>query len=245
MPTTTQIGQPGPANDRIGGIPRLHYFDLSSRGRGQAIRLLFLDAGICFTDVRYTFEEFGRDVQASLMASPDGLNPTGSLPVVELDGGEAMTQSYPILRHFSRVLGNVYDGGDGGDDEEAEAEAKTFWVDRICDVVIDWRTRFVDSYFSTNRTDDYTRHCEHTRPRYMKALERHLTENRFANRGPFVAGQKFTYADIVLYQLLHDEELAKGDLDGLEHYPRLKKVVEAVTARPNIKAFLESDEYKG
>lgn len=86
MPTTTQIGQAGPANDRVGGIPSVHYFDFLSRGRAQPIRLLFIDAGISFIDIRYTFEEFSRDIQPSLMAAPDGLSPTGSVPVVELNG---------------------------------------------------------------------------------------------------------------------------------------------------------------
>jgi prostaglandin-H2 D-isomerase / glutathione transferase len=234
MPTTTQIGQSGPANDKIGGVPTVHYFDFFSKGRGQVVRLLFLDAGIAFTDVRYTFEEFPRDIRPALMA-PEGLNPTGNLPVVELNG-QAITQSYPILRHFSRVLGNAYDG---------DSEAEMFWVDRICDIVIDWRTKFVDSYFSSNQKEDYVKHCEQNRSRYMNALERHLTQNELARKGPYVCGGKFTYADMVLFQVLHDEELGKGDMNGVQDYPRLKKVVEAVRSRPNVKAFLESEEYKG
>lgn len=234
MPSTTQIGRPGPANHKIGGLPTIHYFDFFSKGRGQVVRLLFLDAGIAFTDLRYTFDEFPRDIRPAFLR-PGGLNPIGNLPVVELNG-QAMTQSYPILRHFSRLLGNAYDG---------DSEAAMFWVDRICDIVIDWRTRFVDAYFSANQKEDYARYCEQARPRYLDGLERHLTENELASGGPHVAGAKFTYADMVLFQLLHDEELGKGDLSGLQGYPRLREVVEAVRGRPNVKAFLESEDYKG
>jgi len=109
-------------------------------------------------------------------------------------------------------------------------------------VVIDWRTEFVDSHFSANRKEEYGRHCEQNRPRYMKALERHLNE---AKRGPFVAGKKFTYADMVLFQVLHDEELGKGQMEGLGDFPRLREVVDAVRSRPNVKAFWASEEYKG
>ena len=130
MPTTTQIGQPGPANDKIGGIPKVHDFDFLSKGRGQVLRLLFLDTGISFTDIRYTFDEFPKEIKPAFMASPDGLNPTGNVPVVELNG-QALTQSYSILRHFSRVLGNAYDG---------DSEAEMFSVDRSCDVVIEAAT---------------------------------------------------------------------------------------------------------
>jgi glutathione S-transferase len=61
---------------------------------------------------------------------------------------------------------------------------------------------------------------------YLRALERHLTENKMAQRGPYVIGQKFTYVDMVTsvplswrwpdangvrrFQVLHDEELGKG-----------------------------------
>ena len=36
------------------------------------------------------------------------MNPTGKIPVVELNG-QVLTQSYPMLRHFARLLGQ-YDG---------------------------------------------------------------------------------------------------------------------------------------
>ena len=79
----------------------------------------------------------------------------------------------------------------------------------------------------------------------MDALERHLTENKYAQRGPCAAGQKFTYADMVIFQVLHDEELAKGDMGKLNSHPRLAKLADAVRNRPNVKAFLNSPDYKG
>ena len=147
-----------------------------------------------------------------------------------------MTQSYAIIRHFSRVLGNAYDG---------DTEDEMFWVDRMCDITIDWRTKFVDAYFSEKQKEEYDAHCKNNRPNYMDALERHLTENKYAQRGPYVAGQKFTYADMVIFQVLHDEELAKGDMGKLNSHPRLAKLADAVRNRPNVKAFLNSPDYKG
>jgi prostaglandin-H2 D-isomerase / glutathione transferase len=47
------------------------------------------------------------------------------------------------------------------------------------------------------------------------------------------------------FQVLHDEELGKGDMKGLKEYPRLAKLADAVRNRPNVKAFLNSPEYKG
>lgn len=58
-------------------------------------------------------------------------------------------------------------------------------------------------------------------------------------------GQKVTYADFVVYQVCHDEQLTQDGRKGLQEYPRLAKLVEAVEARENVKKFLGSDEYKG
>jgi glutathione S-transferase len=66
MPEEHQVGQPGLANEKIGGIPTVHYFDFFSKGRGQVIRLLFIDAGIAYNDVRYTFDEHPKDISPTL-----------------------------------------------------------------------------------------------------------------------------------------------------------------------------------
>ena len=54
------------------------------------------------------------------------MNPLGSLPIVVLNG-QNLTQSYAILRHFARRLGEY----------EGETEEEKYWADVICDAVID------------------------------------------------------------------------------------------------------------
>ena len=66
MPSSKQIGQESENNRKIGGVPTIHYFDFQSRGRGQVVRLLWEDAEISYTDVRYTFEEVCHYLQYSL-----------------------------------------------------------------------------------------------------------------------------------------------------------------------------------
>ena len=100
-----------------------------------------------------------------------------------------MTQSYAIVRYFSRVLGDQYDG---------DTEGEIFWVDRICDNTIDWRTKFVDAYFSEKQKEDYESHFHMNRTRFMYGLELHLTKNKLAQRGLFVIGEKFTYVDMAI-----------------------------------------------
>jgi len=60
-----------------------------------------------------------------------------------------------------------------------------------------------------------------------------------------VIGKNITYADFVIYQVCHDEGLTKEGRKGLKDFPRLVQLVDALEARPNIKAFLGSERYLG
>ena len=63
--------------------------------------------------------------------------------------------------------------------------------------------------------------------------------------GPYVTGKDITYADLVLYQICHDEGLTQDGRKGLKDHPKLAELVDAVEARSNVKAFLQSDRYLG
>ncbi|KAF2094659.1 glutathione S-transferase-like protein [Rhizodiscina lignyota] len=230
MPTTKDVGTKSASNDKIGGIPTIHYLNFLSRGRGQVVRLLFEDAGIAYVDVRYDSDEHYNQSKQSIIKK---MNPTATMPVVELNG-RVLTQSYPMLRHFARQL-NAYDGAT--DDER-------YWADLVCDIASDWRTLFVQAFFSKEK-DEYVRHCEGYRKDVLQALERHLSGNEFSRDGAFLLGERVTYADFVLYQILHDEGLTKDGRKGLEEYPRLRKLVDAMEERENVKKFLQSDRYLG
>lgn len=263
MPSTKKIGSHSAANDAIGGVPTLHYFDFQSRGRGQVVRLLWEDAGIAYEDVRYSFEEFP-DVKKNKISE---LNPTGNIPVVELNG-KILTQSYAILRQFARLLGK-YDG---------KNEEEKYWADAMCDIAIDCeiplphlprhslpshsghsimyalltlpffhsgRTLFIQAFFSPNKSETYPEHQKTTRAHYLSALETHLKSNGLSQQGPYVIGKEITYADMVIYQICHDENLTQDGRKGLKDYPRLTKLVDALEGRENVKNFLESDRYLG
>ena len=55
------------------------------------------------------------------------MNPCGNIPIIEMPNGKILTQSYAILRHWARCMG-AYDG---------KTEDEKYWVDAICDIVID------------------------------------------------------------------------------------------------------------
>ncbi|KAG8526308.1 uncharacterized protein KY384_000301 [Bacidia gigantensis] len=229
MPTTQRALSPSEGNDALGGIPEILYFDFQSRGRGQAVRLLLEDAQIAYDDTRYSFPEYPEWKETGLAK----LNPVKTIPVVKLNG-KILTQSYAILRHFARVLGKY-----GGQSEDEE-----YWIDAITDVVSDWRTLFLAAFLNPNQQETYPKHQEGDRKRFLEGIQSHLATHD-SKSGSFILGQNFTYADIVLYQILHDENLTQEGGKGLQEYPRLKALVNATEERPNIKAFLASDRYRG
>ncbi|KAL8998273.1 MAG: hypothetical protein Q9188_006138 [Gyalolechia gomerana] len=230
MPTTQRALHPSAGNDALGGVPEILYFDFASRGRGQAVRLLLEDAQIAYDDTRYSFQEYPEWKEAGLME----LNPVKTVPVVKLNE-KNLTQSYAILRYFAKLL-RSYDG---------KSPEEQFWVDALCDIVSDWRTLYLQAFFNSNQRETYPKHKEGDRKRFLEGLQAHLTSNEFSKAGPFILGQTFTYADIVLYQIAHDEDLTQEGGKGLQQYHRLKQLVNAVEERPNIKAFLASDRYRG
>lgn len=107
------------------------------------------------------------------------------------------------------------------------------------------RTLFLKAFFSDNQAADYQKHIEGNRKKYINAIETHLKRSDLSRRGPFVIGNEISYADLVLYQVLHDENLVQDGRKGLQGYQRLVKLVDAVEARPNIKKFLNSADYLG
>lgn len=58
-------------------------------------------------------------------------------------------------------------------------------------------------------------------------------------------GREITYADLVLYQILHDEGLVQDGREGLQGYERLVQLVDGVEGRPNIRKFLDGPDYLG
>ncbi|NP_001360541.1 GST N-terminal domain-containing protein [Caenorhabditis elegans] len=74
-------------------VPQLYYFTI--RGFGEYIRLLFLDNGIKFEDIRFDYEgnEWQEFKKGMLL---------GQLPCLKVDGQE-IVQTGAIMRHLGRV----------------------------------------------------------------------------------------------------------------------------------------------
>jgi glutathione S-transferase len=107
------------------------------------------------------------------------------------------------------------------------------------------RTLFIQAFFSPNKDETYPKHQKTDRANFLNALESHLKSNNLSTQGPFVIGKEITYADMVIYQICHDENLVQDGRKGLKEYPRLTQLVDAVESRLNVKAFLLSERYLG
>jgi len=107
------------------------------------------------------------------------------------------------------------------------------------------RTLFILAFFSPDKEKTYPAHQSGDRDRFLSALGTHLKTNELSKRGPFVIGKSVTYADLVIYQICHDENLTQDGRKGLKDYPRLKQLVDAVEGRENVRAFLKSERYLG
>ena len=131
------------------------------------------------------------------------MNPAAKVPILELNG-KILTQSYAILRYLARLLHEC----------DGQSAYERYLVDALCDVVIDWRTRLVDALLAPNSANELAKYRQTTRIGFPTAIKKHLESNSLSVSGPFVLTDRITYADLVIYQILRDEELTKASRQG-------------------------------
>ncbi|UKZ88701.1 uncharacterized protein TrAFT101_004444 [Trichoderma asperellum] len=197
-------------------IPTLHYFDLGTLGRGEVIRLFLRDAGIEFKDIRHRYGTWSVE---SDKFKQQGITRTGKLPALIING-TILNQHVPILRYLSRDLGR-YDG---------ETNHEKFQVDAVADNYIDWRAQWVANI--GNPSDDYKNKFL---PMYYAAVAKYYSENN----GPYLLGDKITYADFAVYQSVDNDERI-GALPA-ELPAEIVKLREAIEGRPNIAAYIKEN----
>ncbi|RFU75739.1 glutathione s-transferase chloride channel, c-terminal [Trichoderma arundinaceum] len=201
-------------------IPTLHYLDIGRMGRGEVVRLFMRDAGIKFNDIRHAYDDTWPATSEKLKA--EGITRTGKVPAL-LINGVTLNQHIPILRYLSRDIGR-YDG---------ETNHEKFQIDAVSDVYIDWRTRWVASLSGV--TEDYKNNFV---PQYYNVIAKYYSQNQ----GPYLLGDKITYADFAVYQSIDNDERI-GTLPS-ELPEAVQKFREAFEARPSIAAYIEEHRVK-
>ncbi|KAH8811315.1 glutathione S-transferase [Xylogone sp. PMI_703] len=194
--------------------PTLRYFDIGSLGRGEPIRLFFKDVGIEFKDIRIPHDDNWPTVSAELQKK--GLSRSGKIPVLEYND-VILTEHVPILRYLARDLG-AYDG---------ETNYDKYIVDAVADLYIDWRAQWA----SGASTDKFK---NETAPAYYNVIAQYYADRS----GPYLLGDKITYADYLVYESIDNDEVTKSLPAKLP--AAIQKFREAFEARPNVAAYLAS-----
>ncbi|EEA26764.1 hypothetical protein TMatcc_004946 [Talaromyces marneffei ATCC 18224] len=197
------------------GKPVLHYLDIGSLGRGEVIRLFLKDAGIDFEDTRYPFNDSWKDTKAELQKK--GISRTGKVPVLEYKG-IYLSQHIPILRYLAREL-KAYDGA---------TSLEKHLVDVVADLYIDWRAQWVANL--EKLSDSYKNEIL---PDHYKTLAYYYGKNG----GPFLLGDRVTYADFAVFQSIDNNEKIGADATLPEELLKFKTAFEA---RPRVAAYLKS-----
>ncbi|KAJ5369275.1 uncharacterized protein N7496_009035 [Penicillium cataractarum] len=193
-----------------------HYLDIAPLGRGEVVNLFLKDTGIEFKEVLYPYDHTWP--QNSQILQHQGTTRTGQLPALEYQG-IILTQHIPILRYLARDLGR-YDG---------ETNAEKYAVDAVADIYIDWRSRWVANLKTKEDAykDDFV-------PKYYNLLSQYYSDHD----GPYLLGDKVTYADFAVYQSI-DNDQRTGTLPSILPEP-LVKFKETFEQRPNIASYLKS-----
>ncbi|XP_029926092.1 glutathione S-transferase P isoform X2 [Myripristis murdjan] len=187
------------------------------RGRCGAMRIMLADQDQTWKENVVTFDDWVKgDLKATCVF--------GQLPKFE-DGDLALYQSNAILRHLGRNHGAY-----GNDNREASL------IDMMNDGVEDLRLKYVKLIYQ-----EY----DSGKEAYIKDLPNHLSKFEAAmakNNTGFLVGNKVSFADYSLLDVLLNHLVLSPTC--LDTFPTLKSFVEKMSARPKIKAFLDSDAHK-
>ncbi|TRY93986.1 hypothetical protein DNTS_021134 [Danionella cerebrum] len=148
----------------------------------------------------------------------------GQLPKFE-DGDLVLYQSNTMLRHLGRKHAAY-----GKNDCEASL------IDMMNDGVEDLRLKYIKLIYQEYETgkDAFIKDL----PNHLKAFENVMAKNKTG----FLVGDQISFADYNLFDLLLNLRVLSSSC--LDPFPNLKSFVEKTSARPKIKALLESESFK-
>lgn len=211
------------------------YYWPSIQGRGEYIRLALEDVGAQYDDVA---------------RGPRGMAAMSKL----LDGDGTGTPFAPpflkagklVISHVANIL--LYLGARHG--LAPKTEAGQLMLHQMQLTITDFVTEVHDThhplgpsmYYEDQKAPAKKRTAEfwdERVPKYLGYFEKMLA----GNKGPYITGRKATYVDLSLFQLVEGLRYAfpKRMKKFEREIPELVALRDRVAARPNIKAYLESD----
>ncbi|CAI5739917.1 unnamed protein product [Hyaloperonospora brassicae] len=190
---------------------KLTYFD--APGRAELSRLVLSAGNVSFEDERLSRDAF-RAIKSSL--------PLGQVPVLEIDG-TTYSQSMAIARYAAKLSG-LYP-------REPLAALR---VDMVSESLVDVRSLLAEIAY---KTPDEALKAEKTATLLQELVPKTLTLLERLVQRPFVLGHELTYADVQLFDLVHNG-LHQYPTFSLAAYPHLTTLVANVEANANVAAYL-------
>jgi len=197
---------------------RLTYFN--SRGRAEVARLICAEAKIAFEDNRIAQDAWGQ-----LKAT----TPFGQLPVLDV-GDVRIAQSGAIVRYLARI-GNLY----GASPVEAAR------IDMLAEGMAEVGDGLGKIHYGPGTADEkkvkMAAFLQTDVPKWMTNLTNLLKQN---NEGKeFFVGNNVSLADVAFVRL--SEALQGLQADILANFPLLKALADRISARPNLSAYIKSN----
>ncbi|XP_069608724.1 glutathione S-transferase P 1-like [Ranitomeya imitator] len=194
----------------------LTYFPM--RGRAEPIRLLLGDQGVSWKEEEVPLADW---LTGKCELKKQAV--FGQLPQFK-DGDFVLYQSNTILRYLGRKYGIS-----GGNNQESAL------IDMMNDGVDDLRTKYIRLVLLELETGKEK--YEKELPNNLSTFERILSQN--SNGSKFVVGDKISYADYNLLDILHCHlDLFPGCLSA---FPLLKAYNQHIISRPKLMKYLKSE----
>lgn len=187
-------------------------------GRGEFVRLAFEVAGVPYTDIANEEKDGGyatvKELCMTKEPSCDGTNPPiFSPPALRVPGagknGKAMviSQTPNILAYLGERLGLVPSEGEDGD------EAGKFYVNQLALTALDLNNEIHDTHhpiavmeYYESQQNEALKKAKDVRdnriPKFLSYFERQLQWNKEVGKGKYLVGDKVSYADTTVWQVL-------------------------------------------
>ncbi|EQK97650.1 hypothetical protein G6O67_006391 [Ophiocordyceps sinensis] len=218
-------------------------------GRGELIRLLFEEAGVPYTD---TAKGTGDDAVSAVLGyistgnKGDANNPPVLAPPILRHGGLTLHQTPNILLYLAPRLGLAPAPGDDGLLHLNQIVLTI--IDGLVNEVHETHHPIAVSAVYEDQKPEATKRSKVFRderlPKYLAYVQR-LLDAETSGQGPWLYGDKLTYADLVLFQTVDGTMFAfPKTMDKLKQsgkYAGVFGLYDTVKQRPKIKEYLASD----
>ncbi|WP_321952963.1 glutathione S-transferase [Paraburkholderia bannensis] len=218
----------------------LYYWD-GLQGRGEFVRLALEEAGTPYVDVARGEKEDGQGIGA-MMAELDSDGPYPPYAPPFLKDGELIV---PHVANILFYLGPKLKLAPRDEGLRMIANGLQLTIADLVTEVHDTHHPIASALYYEDQKDAAKARSkdfiQHRLPKFMGYFERVLAQNP---DGPqHMAGRALSYVDLSMFQVVEGLRYAfpKATKHFADHYPNVVALHDAVAARPNIAAYVQSE----